>query len=165
GYHSDWLTHFYPLKPRSKQGEIEKNNVIDWYLSFNKPVLPDIFDRTHKPNRRYPMQSKKPRKDPLEDPQFAAFVHAAENGPLVVKENALEGNEESRSHKEELPWQNRNFSKKLKPFMNFSLDQEYIEKLRWFSRKTNKGQQEIIRLLLRPFLDTEIEKLLRNQVS
>ncbi|MBU2645134.1 hypothetical protein KKI24_10530, partial [bacterium] len=52
GYHSDWLTHFYPLKPRSKQGEIEKNNVIDWYLSFNKPVLPDIFDRTRKATRR-----------------------------------------------------------------------------------------------------------------
>ncbi len=107
------------------------------------------------------MQSKKPKRDPLDDPEFAAFVHKAENGPIVVNEDKqkLTGSESNTF----LPWQNRSNSKILKAFMNFSLDQEYIEKLRWYSKLTDQGQQEIIRNLLRPYLDLEIEKIIQKE--
>ena len=100
------------------------------------------------------MQSKKPvkRKDPLEDPDFKSFVEKAEiPTPLSVKEQQTPLKKDF-----DLPWLGQEYSKKLKPFMNFSLDEEYILKLRWVSKHLNQGQQEIIRSLLRPYLDSII---------
>jgi len=102
------------------------------------------------------MQSKKPvkRQDPLEDPDFKSFVEKAE-----IPTTVTETHQPSVSILDsKLPWEGQTFSKKLKPFMNFSLDEEYILKLRWVSMETGQGQQEIIRSLLRPYLDSKIGK-------
>ena len=123
----------------------------------------------------------KKRKDPLDDPEFKKFVQEAEtftpipeepdqtpaatetkdikmpvqapddNAPLPKKTKAATGKATR------LPWEGKEYPEKLKPFMNFSLDEEYIEKLRWVSKQMKKNQMEIIRDLLRPFLDQYIK--------
>jgi hypothetical protein len=117
------------------------------------------------------MRSKKPvkRSNPLDDPAFIKFVKEAEpnitdietetekKAETKIKTDATEKQVDSAIEKS-LPWEGKEFSKKLVPFMNFSLDKKYIEKLRWVSNHSDRNQMVIIRDLLRPYLDTYISE-------
>ena len=115
------------------------------------------------------MQATKPkrRKNPLDDDaEFANFVKNAEPNFEVVgtseaSDKSLSGSDSTSPAQMEYqryPWEGKSFTKTLKPFMNFSLDGEYIEKLRWVSNHSNVSQMEIIRVLLRPYLDKYISE-------
>ncbi len=59
-----------------------------------------------------------------------------------------------------LPWEGNNVREDVIKSINLRLSEPYILKLQFLSEKTNKSQQRIIREVLCPALDLEIEKLL-----
>ncbi|MEA5511936.1 hypothetical protein VB715_19360 [Crocosphaera sp. UHCC 0190] len=102
--------------------------------------------------------NKKPRlsaKPPTQSEQD--FIEAAEK-PLQSPPSV----EEVRSS-EPLPWEEDNVRDDVIKSINLRLSEPYILKLQFLSEKTNKSQQRLIREVLCPALDKEIEKLLGEE--
>jgi hypothetical protein len=60
-----------------------------------------------------------------------------------------------------LPWQGENVRSDVIKSINLRLPEDYILKLQFISQKTYKSQQMLIKEALLPFIDEEIERLLK----
>ncbi len=102
--------------------------------------------------------NKKPRlsaKPPIQSEQD--FIEAAEK----PKSSSL--SVEKVESSSPLPWEEDNVREDVIKSINLRLSEPYIVKLQFLSEKTNKSQQRIIREVLCPALDQEIEKLLEEK--
>ncbi len=102
--------------------------------------------------------NKKPRlsaKPPTSSEQD--FIEAAE------KSSSSPPSVEQVSSSDPLPWEADMVREDVIKSINLRLSEPYILKLQFLSEKTNKSQQRLIREVLCPALDSEIEKLLKGE--
>ncbi|MGK7879645.1 MAG: hypothetical protein AB4060_06040 [Crocosphaera sp.] len=102
--------------------------------------------------------NKKPRlsaKPPTTSEQD--FIEAAE------KSSSSPSSIEQVRSSDPLPWEGDMVREDVIKSINLRLSEPYILKLQFLSEKTNKSQQRLIREVLCPALDSEIEKLLKGE--
>ena len=87
------------------------------------------------------------------------FIEAADkpNSPLKSEKMAQEKSQSS------WPWEADTVREDVIKSINLRLSEPYILKLQFLSEQTNKSQQRIIREVLCPAIDQELEKLLAEQ--